>query len=206
MTTENRFQRCRELQGKSSGEEAENPGRMCSKTLLLKEWSISQQHRHLLKVKVAQFCSTLCDPMDYSPWNSPGKNTGVGSLSLLQGIFPIQGPNQVSHTVRAEPQGKPNNTRGGSLSPLQQIFPTQESNRGLLHCRQIPYQLSYQGSPESLEEISQKRGCRGLKMATHSLLLLSPRDAPTSPLQICTGLWTNSDQSPAGETTCETPQ
>ena len=27
----------------------------------------------------------------YSPWNSLGQNTGVGSLSLLQGIFPIQG-------------------------------------------------------------------------------------------------------------------
>ena len=30
----------------------------------------------------------------YSPWNSPGQNTGVCSLSLLQGIFPIQGLNQ----------------------------------------------------------------------------------------------------------------
>ena len=30
----------------------------------------------------------------YSPWNSPGQNTGVGSLSLLQGIFPTQGSNQ----------------------------------------------------------------------------------------------------------------
>ena len=29
----------------------------------------------------------------YSPWNSPGQNTGVGSLSLLQGIFPTQGWN-----------------------------------------------------------------------------------------------------------------
>ena len=29
----------------------------------------------------------------YSPWDSPGKNTGVGSLSLLQGIFPTQGLN-----------------------------------------------------------------------------------------------------------------
>ena len=29
----------------------------------------------------------------YSPWNSPGQNTGVDSLSLLQGIFPIQGSN-----------------------------------------------------------------------------------------------------------------
>ena len=26
----------------------------------------------------------------HSPWNSPGHNTGVGSLSLLQGIFPAQ--------------------------------------------------------------------------------------------------------------------
>ena len=48
----------------------------------------------------------------YSPWNSPGQNTGVGSLSLLQGIFPTQG-----------------------------------SNLGLLHCRQILYQLSHKGSP-----------------------------------------------------------
>ena len=45
----------------------------------------------------------------YSPWNS-GQNTGVGSRSLLQGIFP-----------------------------------TQRLNRGLLHCRWILYQLSYQG-------------------------------------------------------------
>ena len=29
----------------------------------------------------------------YSPWNSPGQNTGVGSLFLLQGIFPTPGPN-----------------------------------------------------------------------------------------------------------------
>ena len=29
----------------------------------------------------------------YSPWNSPGQNTGVGSLSLLQGVFPTQGSN-----------------------------------------------------------------------------------------------------------------
>ena len=29
----------------------------------------------------------------FSPWNSPGQNTNVGSLSLLQGIFPTQGSN-----------------------------------------------------------------------------------------------------------------
>ena len=29
----------------------------------------------------------------YSPWNSPGQNTGVASLSLFQGIFPTQGSN-----------------------------------------------------------------------------------------------------------------
>ena len=29
----------------------------------------------------------------YSSWNSPGQNTGVGSHSLLQGIFPTQGSN-----------------------------------------------------------------------------------------------------------------
>ena len=33
----------------------------------------------------------------HSPRNSPGQNTGVGSLSVLQGIFPTQGSKQVSH-------------------------------------------------------------------------------------------------------------
>ena len=45
-----------------------------------------------VKVKVDQSCPTLFETMD-CPWNSTGQNTGVGSLSLLQGIFPIQGSN-----------------------------------------------------------------------------------------------------------------
>ena len=44
-------------------------------------------------VKVSQSCPTLRHHGLYSPWNSPGQNTGVGSLSLLQGIFPTQGSN-----------------------------------------------------------------------------------------------------------------
>ena len=56
----------------------------------------------LLEVKVAQSCPTLCDPMGCCPpdssvhGDSPGKNTGVDSCSLLQGIFPIQDRTQVS--------------------------------------------------------------------------------------------------------------
>ena len=46
-----------------------------------------------LRVKVAQSCPTLQPHGLHSPWNSPGQNTGVGSLSLLQGIFPTQGSN-----------------------------------------------------------------------------------------------------------------
>jgi len=47
-----------------------------------------------------------------------------------------------------EPQGKPKNAGVGNPALLQWIFPTQESNWGLLHCRQILYQLSYEGSPK----------------------------------------------------------
>ena len=50
-------------------------------------------------------------------------------------------------SLPAEPPGKPKNTGVGSLFLLQGIFPTQESNWGLLHCRRILYQLSYQGNP-----------------------------------------------------------
>ena len=46
------------------------------------------------EVKVAQLCPTLCDPMGCSPWNSPGQNTGVGSLSFFQRIFLTQESNQ----------------------------------------------------------------------------------------------------------------
>ena len=55
----------------------------------------------------------------YSPWNPPGQNIGVGSLSLLHGIVPTQG-----------------------------------WNPGLLHCRQILYQLSHKGSPRILEWVA----------------------------------------------------
>ena len=47
-------------------------------------------------------------------------------------------------SLPSEPQGKPKNTGMGSLSLLQRIFPTQESNWGLLHRKQILYQLSFQ--------------------------------------------------------------
>ena len=69
-----------------------------------------------MKVKVAQLCPTLCNPVDCTPpgssvyGDSPGNNTGVGCHALLQGIFP-----------------------------------TQESNPGLLHCRQFLNWLSYEG-------------------------------------------------------------
>ena len=71
-----------------------------------------------VKVKVTQSCPTLQNHGLYSPWNSPGQNTGVDSLSLLQGIFPTQG-----------------------LNP------------GLLHCRRILYQLSYEGSPRKMKVV-----------------------------------------------------
>ena len=48
----------------------------------------------------------------------------------------------------SEPRGKPMNTGMGGRSLLHGIFPTQESNWHVLYCRQILYQLSYQGSPD----------------------------------------------------------
>ena len=73
-----------------------------------------------VKVKVAQSCLTLRPHGLYSPWNSSGQNTGVGSLSLLQGIFPTQGSNpglphhgwilyQLSH------QGSPHSRNQGGI-------------------------------------------------------------------------------------------
>ena len=48
-------------------------------------------------MKWSESCSVTSDSLRplglYSPWSSPAQNTGVGSLSLLQGIFPTQGLN-----------------------------------------------------------------------------------------------------------------
>ena len=94
-------------------------------------------------------------------------NTGVGSLSLLQGIFPTQGLNpglphcrqilsQLSH------KGRPRILKWVSLSLLQGIVLTQESNWGILPCRKILYQLSYQGSPQ----ITLLRNIHDMKMCS----------------------------------------
>ena len=60
--------------------------------------------------------------------------------------------------------GKPKNTGVGSLSLLQGIFLTQKSNHGLLHCRWIFYQLSYQDAHKvKLKDLLLARSllCRG---------------------------------------------
>ena len=69
-------------------------------------------------VLVTQLCLTLCDIMDCRipgssiRGNFPGKNTGVGCHSVLQGIFLTQGLNPGLTTLQAdsllsEPPGKP---------------------------------------------------------------------------------------------------
>ena len=105
----------------------------------------------LLKVKVVQLCLTLCDFMDYIIH-------GILQARILEWVaFPFsrvssqpriepRSPSLQADSLPAEPQGKPKHTGVGSLSLLQQIFLTQESNHSLLHCRQVLYQLNYQGS------------------------------------------------------------
>ena len=94
---------------------------------------------------VAQLCATLCELMPL----------GLMSLVLL---CPCDSP------------GK--NTGEGWHFLLQGKFPTQGSNPGLLHCRQILYHLSHQGSPT----ISLYKGCRGsfLQGLIFNSLVISP--------------------------------
>ena len=58
------------------------------------KWERSWQH---MKVKWSESYSVMPNSLQpqglYSPWNSPGQNTGVGSLSFLWEIFPTQGSN-----------------------------------------------------------------------------------------------------------------
>ena len=78
------------------------------------------------------------------PWDSPGKNNGVGCHFLPQGIFPIQ-----------------------------------ELNLGLLHCRQILYQLSYKGRPciyrQSQNNLGLEMDCRGPECEISALFILGKK-------------------------------
>ena len=75
-----------------------------------------------VKLKFTYSCPTLRPHGLYSPWNSPGQNTGVGSLSLLRGIFPTQGSKPgLSHCRRILYQLS---HKGSSCDePLGAIFP-----------------------------------------------------------------------------------
>ena len=65
---------------------------------------------------------------------------------LLNTRIEPRSPALQADSLPGEPPGKPKNTGVGSLSLLQQLFLTQELNWGLLYCKQILYQLRYQGS------------------------------------------------------------
>ena len=112
------------------------------------------------------------DSLPAEPQGKP-KNTGVGSLSFLQGIFPIQGPNRgllhcrwVLYLLSYEGSLNIRRNSGciahGILQArilkwvafflLQGIFPTQGLNPGLPHCRQTLYRLSHQGSPPHISK------------------------------------------------------
>ena len=93
-------------------------------------------------MKVAHSCPTLYDPMEYTVH-------GILQARILEWVaFPFSRglpkpgiaprfPTLQADSLPAESSGEPKNTGVSSLSLLQWIFPTQESNRGLLHCRQI---------------------------------------------------------------------
>ena len=76
-------------------------------------------------------CSVVSDALQphglYSPWNSPGQNTGVGSLFLLQGIFLSQGSNpgllycrQILHHLSHK--GSPSKSEACGKIPDKLIF------------------------------------------------------------------------------------
>ena len=81
------------------------------------------------------------------------------ALPSSRGSSQLRGQTQVSplqaDSLPSEPPGKPENTGVGSLSLLQGNLHNQELNWGLLYCRQILYQLGYQGrAPVNFHTIS----------------------------------------------------
>ena len=125
----------------------------CHRDWLLQSSHDCSMHTEKVKVKVIQswlfVTPQTIQSMGFSrpeywsgyPFPSPGDLPSPG--------IERRSPSLQMDSLPAEPQGKPKNTGVGILSLLQRIFLTQESNQGLLHCRQILYQLSNEGCPRS---------------------------------------------------------
>ena len=103
-------------------------------------------------------CLTLCNPMDCSPPGSPVH--GILRQAYWSGLpfpspryLPVPGmeprsPALQADSLPAEPQGSPRILEWVAYPFSSGSSRPQELNQGLLHCRQILYQLSYEGSPE----------------------------------------------------------
>ena len=134
----------------------------------------------------------------YSPWNSPGQNTGAFLFS--RGFSQPRDRTQVSHiagrffTNWATREAQ--EYWSGSLSLLQQIFPTQELNQDLLHCRRILFQLSYEGSIYFV--LMPAVVCSSLLAATRTKIA-GPGLSLTSLVE---ALWHNTLQSSSRRTLC----
>ena len=90
-------------------------------------------------MQVAQSCPTLCPPWTIPPWNSPSQNIRVGSLSLLQWIFPTQGSNPgLPHCRRVLCQlshkGGPNNAEVDVFLELSCFFDDSTDVDNLISC------------------------------------------------------------------------
>ena len=97
----------------------------------------------------------------YSSWNSPGQNTGVGSLSLLLGIFPTQGlnsglPHRRQILYQLEPPGKPKGTAGLEPRPW-----SSESAAGSGPCCLLGGLSGLGGGPQPLEAHQEALGSHG---------------------------------------------
>ena len=97
------------------------------------------------------------------PWNSPGKNTGVGSHSLLQGIFPTQGWNlgllHCRHSLRSEPGVKNLPVNAGDKK-RQVPFLNQEDSleKGMTtHSSILAQRIPWTEEPGGLESIGSQR-------------------------------------------------
>ena len=66
----------------------------------------------------------------YSPWNSPGQHTGVGSRSLLQGIVPTQGLKSIALLKKKKKMG---GMKMVAVSLLYRVIMSMESNHRFDH-------------------------------------------------------------------------
>ena len=148
--------------------------------LFVTRWAVARQAPLSMGIPQQEYWSRLpCPP--------PGRLPDLG----IKPTSPVSPALHAGEFFTCWAIGETQEHWSGSLSLLQGIVPTQELNQGLLYCKQILCQLSYQGSPLIFGKARSSKICRSdyTKCSEQKCILKGATECQRITMMICFTIW-----------------